>query len=207
MSSILGKIIQLTENGVPKFLRTHVNAIEGKEELVQTSGNQSIDGFKNFLQTPTVKGVNLAKEMFGVTLQGGQLSKVPVADGTTLKWGNLYAYDNERSKNNDFFTLSSDNKTLTILKQCTLKFDGKFCCQTDYAKYYAYLGMRVNGASDWRVAGIAGDLNWRNDVAWFVVRKFNVGDKVTLVTGTNYTSSSVNAWGVDQVHIQEVIRA
>lgn len=48
MSSILGKIIQLKENGVPKFLRTHVNAIEGKEELVQTSGNQSVDGFKNF---------------------------------------------------------------------------------------------------------------------------------------------------------------
>ncbi|MEW4424882.1 hypothetical protein AB1I58_08220 [Enterococcus hirae] len=56
MSSTLGKIIQLEENGVPKFLRTHVNAIEGNETLVQTSGNQSVDGFKNFLQTPTVNG-------------------------------------------------------------------------------------------------------------------------------------------------------
>ncbi|MFP7290830.1 hypothetical protein [Enterococcus hirae] len=64
MSSILGKIIQLKENGVPKFLRTHVNAIEGKEELVQTSGNQSVDGLKNFLQTPTVNDTPVALDRF-----------------------------------------------------------------------------------------------------------------------------------------------
>ncbi|MGT4665896.1 hypothetical protein ACVTYA_14040 [Enterococcus hirae] len=64
MSSILGKIIQLKENGVPKFLRTHVNAIEGKEELVQTSGNQSIDGLKDFQQTPTVNDTPVALDRF-----------------------------------------------------------------------------------------------------------------------------------------------
>lgn len=207
MSNILGKIIQLKENGVPKFLRTHVNAIEGKEELVQTSGNQSIDGFKDFQQTPTVKGVNLAKETFGITLTGGQLGGVEVKDGTILKWGTPYSYDNERSRNNDLFTISSDLKTMTILKECTLQFNGKFTCQTGDAKYYAYLEIAVNGSSKWRAAGIAGSVNWRNDVGWFMVRKFNVGDKVTLVTGTNYKSDSVNAWGVDQLHIQEVIKA
>lgn len=67
--------------------------------------------------------------------------------------------------------------------------------------------MRVNGASDWRVAGIAGPLNWRNDVGWFMARKFNAGDRVTLVTETNFTTSSVNAWGVDQVYIKEVLTA
>ncbi|MGH1757316.1 BppU family phage baseplate upper protein [Enterococcus hirae] len=178
-----------------------------KNKVVDNFSNQSIDGFKNFLQNPTVKGVNLAKETFGITLTGGQLGRVEVKDGTILKWGTPYSYDNERSRNNDLFTISSDLKTMTILKDCTLQFNGKFCCQTGDSKYYAYLEIAVNGGSKWRAAGIAGSLNWRNDVGWFMVRKFNAGDKVTLVTGTNYTSSSVNAWGVDQVHIQEVIRA
>lgn len=108
---------------------------------------------------------------------------------------------------NDLFTISEDAKSLTILKSCALQFIGKFTCQTNNASYYAYLGMRVNGASDWRVAGIGGTLNWRNDVGWFCVREFNVGDVVTLVTGTNYTTDSVNAWGVDQVYIREILTA
>ncbi|MES5415844.1 hypothetical protein ABVF54_15910, partial [Enterococcus mundtii] len=139
------------------------------------------------------------------SLIGGRLTGVPVSDGTVLNWGNPYAYDNERSKTNDLFTLSEDNKTLTILKNCALQFVGKFTCQTNDASYHAYLGMRVNGASDWRVAGIAGSLNWRNDVGWFCVRKFNAGERVTLVTETNFTTASVNNWGVDQVYIKEVL--
>lgn len=175
--------------------------------VVHSSGNESIDGFKDFRQTPTVKGVNLAKETFGITLTGGRLEKVEVKDGTILKWGKIYSYDNERSRNNDLFTISSDLKTMTILKECTLQFNGKFTCQTGDAKYYAYLEIAVNGSDKWRAAGVAGSLDWRNDVGWFMVRKFKAGDKVTLVTGTNYKSNSVNAWGVDQVHIQRVIKA
>ncbi|HGF8315852.1 TPA: hypothetical protein QFE13_002633, partial [Enterococcus faecium] len=57
------------------------------KEAVDTSSNQSIDGFKDFQQTPTIKGVNLAKETFGITLTGGQLGGVEVREGTVLKWG------------------------------------------------------------------------------------------------------------------------
>ena len=56
----MSDIVQLKENGVPKYLKTHVDAIDGKDRLVQTTGNQAIDGFKNFLQTPTIGGVNIA---------------------------------------------------------------------------------------------------------------------------------------------------
>jgi len=177
------------------------------KEAVDTSSNQSIGGFKDFKQTPTIGGVNIARETFGITLTGGQLGGVEVKDGTILKWGTPYSYDNERSRNNDLFTISSDLKTMTILKECTLQFNGKFTCQTNSSNYYAYLEIAVNGSGKWRAAGVAGSVNWRNDVGWFMVRKFNVGDKVTLVTGTNYKSDSVNAWGVDQLHIQEVIKA
>ncbi|HFX3823785.1 hypothetical protein EGW69_14025 [Enterococcus faecium] len=203
----MSDIVQLKENGVPKYLKTHVDAIDGKDKLVQTTGNQSIDGFKNFLQTPTIGGVNIAKEMFGISLSGGGLDGEKISDGTTLRWGNVHSYDNERSKTNDFFTISSDKKTLTILKDCCLRFDGNFRCQTTTGSFYAYLGMRVNGGGDKRVAGVAGTLNWRNDIGWHDARNFKTGDKVTLVLGTNYKVDSGNAWGVDFVHIQEVIRA
>lgn len=178
---------------------------KGLNDKVSLTEPQSIDGTKNFLEQPLISGERISTEKFGVSLTGGQLSGVPVSDGTVLNWGRPYAYDNERSKTNDLFTISEDTKTLTILKNCALQFVGKFTCQTNNASYYAYLGMRVNGASDWRVAGIGGDLNWRNDVGWFCVRKFNAGDRVTLVTGTNYKTDSVNAWGVDQVYIREIL--
>ncbi|ONN41103.1 BppU family phage baseplate upper protein [Enterococcus mundtii] len=177
------------------------------ENYVNTTEPQEIKGRKNFHERPLHNGNSLAQETFGITLNGGQLAGVPVSNGTVLNWGRPYAYDNNRSKNNNFFSLSEDTKTLTILKDCTLQFTGKFTCQTNNASYYAYLGMRVNGASDWRVAGIAGTLNWRNDVGWFMARKFNAGDRVTLVAETNFTTSSVNAWGVDQVYIKEVLTA
>ncbi|MFL0441610.1 BppU family phage baseplate upper protein [Enterococcus pernyi] len=176
-------------------------------DKVSLTEPQAIEGTKDFLEQPYIEGERISTETFGISLIGGRLTGVPVSDGTVLNWGSPYAYDNERSKTNDLFTLSEDNKTLTILKNCALQFVGKFTCQTNDASYYAYLGMRVNGASDWRVAGIAGSLNWRNDVGWFCVRKFNAGERVTLVTETNFTTASVNNWGVDQVYIKEVLAA
>ncbi|MGM0256143.1 hypothetical protein IGK67_000821 [Enterococcus sp. AZ093] len=178
---------------------------KGLNDKVSLTEPQAIEGTKDFLEQPYIEGERISTEKFGISLTGGQLSGVSVSDGTVLNWGRPYAYDNERSKTNDLFTISEDTKTLTILRNCALQFVGKFTCQTNNASYYAYLGMRVNGASDWRVAGIGGDLNWRNDVGWFCVRKFNAGDRVTLVTGTNYKTDSVNAWGVDQVYIREIL--
>ncbi|EMF0063491.1 hypothetical protein PGC07_002676, partial [Enterococcus hirae] len=60
----MSDIVQLKENGVPKYLKTHFRAIDGAEALVQTSGNQSVDGFKNFLQTPTVNDVPVILDRF-----------------------------------------------------------------------------------------------------------------------------------------------
>lgn len=60
----MSDIVQLKENGVPKYLKTHFRAIDGAEALVQISGNQSVDGFKNFLQTPTVNDVPVILDRF-----------------------------------------------------------------------------------------------------------------------------------------------
>lgn len=175
------------------------------EDTVSLTKPQSILGSKNFLDQPYINNNRIATEHFGVMLTGGMLQGVPVAEGTTLKWGNVHSVDNERSKINDLFTISSDNKTLTILRDCSLQISGKFTCQTDNGSYYAYLDFLVNGGSKARAAGIAGNLNWRNDVGFIFARKHKAGDVLTIMTGTNYTSSSVNAWGVDQLYIKELV--
>ncbi|HAR1789413.1 TPA: hypothetical protein IZ499_002072 [Enterococcus faecium] len=50
----MADIVQLKEDGVPKYLKTHVEAIDGKEALVQTEGDQAIAGHKNFSGSVTI---------------------------------------------------------------------------------------------------------------------------------------------------------
>ncbi|PTO42296.1 BppU family phage baseplate upper protein [Enterococcus mundtii] len=180
---------------------------KGLNDKVSLTEPQAIEGTKNFLDQPLYNGDALAKETFGATYDGGQISGVTLTDPYVLPWGNVRAYDNERSKYNDIFTTAPDRRSITILKDCTLQFIGKFTCQTGNGSFYAYLGMKVNGGADWRMAGMAGTLNWRNDVGFFMVRGFKAGDVVTLSTSTNYTTSPVPAWGVDHMYIKEVISA
>ncbi|WP_165005928.1 MULTISPECIES: hypothetical protein [unclassified Enterococcus] len=149
----------------------------------------------------------LADDTFGISLSGGGLDKEAIMDGLTLRWGDIFSVDNERSRMNELFVISEDKKTLTILSDCLLRFDGRFRCQTTNGSFYAYLGMRVNGGGDVRVAGIAGNINWRNDISWHEIREFKANDKVTLVLGTNYKVTAGDAWGVDFVHISEVLKA
>lgn len=176
-------------------------------EKVSLTEPQSIAGTKNFLEQPLISGERISTEKFGISLTGGLLVGVPIAEWTALNWGSIFAYDNERSKTNDVFTISQDTKTLTILKNCTLQLAGNFTCQTDNSNFYAYLIILVNGANRYRLAGVAGGLNWRNDIGWIATRQFKAGDVLTLVTSTNVKSESISAWGVDQVYIREVITA
>ncbi|WP_238046412.1 BppU family phage baseplate upper protein [Enterococcus mundtii] len=180
---------------------------KGLNDKVSLTKPQSIEGTKVFLDQPYIEGERISTEKFGISLTGGLLAGVPIAEWTALNWGSIFAYDNERSKTNDVFTISQDTKTLTILKNCTLQLAGTFTCQTDNSNFYAYLIILVNGANRYRLAGVAGGLNWRNDIGWIATRQFKAGDVLTLVTSTNVKSESISAWGVDQVYIREVITA
>lgn len=176
-------------------------------DKVSLTEPQSIEGTKVFRDQPYIEDERISTEKFGISLTGGLLAGVPIAEWTALNWGSIFAYDNERSKTNDVFTISQDTKTLTILKNCTLQLAGTFTCQTDNSNFYAYLIILVNGANRYRLAGVAGGLNWRNDIGWIATRQFKAGDVLTLVTSTNVKSESISAWGVDQVYIREVITA
>lgn len=49
-------IVQLKEDGVPKYLKTHVNAIDGADGyFVKVSGDESITGNKNYTGSLSVK--------------------------------------------------------------------------------------------------------------------------------------------------------
>lgn len=51
----MADIVQLQENGVKKYLKTHVNAVDGIEEkYVDKTSNETIDGIKTFVKTPLV---------------------------------------------------------------------------------------------------------------------------------------------------------
>ncbi|EOL41615.1 hypothetical protein RV11_GL002863 [Enterococcus phoeniculicola] len=51
----MADIVQLQENGVKKYLKTHVNAVDGIEEkYVDKTSNETIDGIKTFVKTPLI---------------------------------------------------------------------------------------------------------------------------------------------------------
>lgn len=73
----MADIVQLRENGVAKYLKTHVEAIDGRESLVQTEGNQSIAGNKNFTgsvtinNTPVLTTADNAHQTVNLTITNG----------------------------------------------------------------------------------------------------------------------------------------
>lgn len=54
----MADVIHLTDNGIPQYLATHVDAVEGLDEslgeYVNTSDDQTVDGKKRFEKIPTV---------------------------------------------------------------------------------------------------------------------------------------------------------
>lgn len=62
----MADIVQLKEDGIPKYLKTHVDAIDGIDgKLVKATGNETILGTKDFQDGVQSKGKN-------VLIQNGQ---------------------------------------------------------------------------------------------------------------------------------------
>lgn len=56
----MSDIVQLKEDGVPKYLKTHVNGIDGIDgSLVKATGNETVLGVKNFQDGLQSKGNNV----------------------------------------------------------------------------------------------------------------------------------------------------
>lgn len=181
-----------TKQHVDKRIATKAEAEAGTSETAIMSP----------LRTKEIVDTN---QPFGVSISGGLMEGVNRVDGTTLTIGTIISYDNTHSKTNDLFNISSDQKTMTILRDCTLFFTGMFVSQTSSGSYYSVMRQFINGVNDLRLCGIAGTVNWRNDCGFSATRSFLQGDKITFVLGTNYTNASAEAFGISQLHIQEVL--
>lgn len=207
-------ITQEFDDGVSKYIRQKGSGgwspwkkVAFTNEIVNITDNQNIGGVKNFTSIPTINSIPVAQETLGFTCSDGGYDGVDRADGTTLRWGRIVGYDNQYTKDHfsEFFELSEDQKTLTVKQNLRLQFHGNFSSQTANGNYYSYLGIRQNGGSDKRVAGIAGTVNWRNDVGWHTVMDVKADTKLTAVLGTNYAVANANHFGVDFCHISTVL--
>lgn len=100
----MADIVQLKEDGVAKYLKTHVNAIDGADGyFVKVSGDESISGNKNFVGSLSVKtkrvltiddlsttdalwaGISFLSDQHTITPSKGLRS---CEHGWVLKWNN-----------------------------------------------------------------------------------------------------------------------
>ena len=102
----MSDIVQLKENGVPKYLKTHVDAIDGVEgKLVRATGNETILGIKNFKDGLQIGGISAVTDKFA--------SKSVTTTNTTdfmsgskvifYRWGRLVVAQIEISNKNANF--------------------------------------------------------------------------------------------------------
>lgn len=66
----MADIVQLKEDGVPKYLKTHANAIDGVDgKLVKAIGNETVLGIKDFQDGVKSKGNNVLTHKGVVTIK------------------------------------------------------------------------------------------------------------------------------------------
>ncbi|MGX7173098.1 hypothetical protein [Enterococcus ratti] len=215
----MSDIVQLKENGVPKYLKTHFRAIDGAEALVQTSGNQSIDGFKNFLQTPTVKGKEIAivnelpyEVWLGV---GDELTNLQ--NGNRVRFGPelmTIAKKNGGTMRPSPLNWNQNRWQATITRDCKLFFDGQCRLQAGddsgrYAYLVAYRGLNERekqigffGGRGSTTGG--GVMNYKQSVPLSGVVTFKAGDyfalSIEMESGKKMAYTQIN-----HMHIMEII--
>ncbi|MGX2944229.1 hypothetical protein [Enterococcus alishanensis] len=144
-------------------------------------------------------------ENFGIAYGGGLVRNKKVSKGELLSFGTgIKGWDNERSLNNDVFSLSSDGKKITLKRNAMLQMDGMFSnSMVRRDGTYCYLNIKVNGKFLARLAGLSGDIGWENDISFTNRFTFQKGDVIELEADTNYPDVFYN-YGVDFIRIQEL---
>lgn len=86
-------IKQLKENGVPQYLKTHVKAIDGiSGALVQSTGNETVLGTKNFKDGLQLNGLDVQAGMKIRTITTADIldtSQISELSGAFIRIGNI----------------------------------------------------------------------------------------------------------------------
>ncbi|MDT2635716.1 hypothetical protein P7D52_08125 [Enterococcus dongliensis] len=128
----MADIVQLKEDGVAKYLKTHADAIDGIDgKLVKASGNETILGTKNFQDGIQVGGVPV-----GVTNEACWCEDFTV---NNLAAG-IVNPDIQRFSTSNEDVFSSSGKVITIKKS---------------GVYMIVLGVNYTGLSGWVTYGLS----------------------------------------------------
>lgn len=153
------------------------------EKMVSLSGDQEIDGTKNFNKLPSVNGISVATvdvlPLMAVYSEGETLSEV--ANGTIIPWGKLVATDLYHSSTDLPFTFNDERTILTASRDCVLLFEGSIKIHGDDSIKYAYTKLRKNGSdTNFTNVGSSANLNYMTACAGQYIHTLSKGDEVDL---------------------------
>ncbi|MCV2499000.1 hypothetical protein [Melissococcus plutonius] len=210
----MADIVQLKENGVSKYLKTHVNAVDGiNGELVSTQGDAKISGIKNFTDELQSKGKPVLTN-FKVLFDEGQSLKDALHLARVV-FGPIIGYSQANQEKNIPFTFNAGRYEGTIIRDCKLHFN--FNCKvhgggtddqhTDYAYFNLDTGKETATTSG-RMIGAVGapadkKIALQNMIPLQGIASFKKGDKFSI-TLSSREGKKLFALQLMQGYIEEV---
>lgn len=194
------------------------------DKMVNTTDPQSIDGTKNFLQVPTVKGNNVLFDekllpYEGWYTNGEVLTNLP--DKAKLRVGPVVATIGKqynRSMKDDPLQWNSSRFEATVLRDCTVLIEGFARMQygSRTSGYYGYLVYYRDSAQTQEIgyvggtggsvsnAGGTGDkLQWKQGTPFSRIIELHQGDVFNITFSTS-SGAKVDFAEVQTLHVMEI---
>lgn len=194
------------------------------DKMVNTTDPQSIDGTKNFLQVPTVKGNNVLFDekllpYEGWYTNGEVLTNLP--DKAKLRVGPVVATIGKqynRSMKDDPLQWNSSRFEATVLRDCTVLIEGFARMQygSGTSGYYGYLVYYRDSAQTQEIgyvggtggsvpnAGGTGDkLQWKQGTPFSRIIELHQGDVFNITFSTS-SGAKVDFAEVQTLHVMEI---
>lgn len=194
------------------------NKLSNDSTVVHVSGNERIDGFKDFQKTPTVKGkeVVVANELPYEVWLGSGAEQTDVRNGARLKFGPelmTVSRKNGLPMRSNPLNWNQDRWQATVTRDCKLFFDGQCRLQPNSSTgQYAYLvAYRGAGEGESQIGFFGGrgssgnnNIGYKQSIPLSGVVTFKAGDHFALSleiqNGNKMAFTQIN-----HMHIMEII--
>ena len=194
------------------------------DKMVNTTDPQSIDGTKNFLQVPTVKGNNVLFDEKPLPYEGWytwgeELKSLP--NKSKLRVGPVVATigkQHNRSMNTDPLQWNGSRYEATVLRDCTVLIEGfaKMQYGSGSSGQYGYLvyyrdSAQTNsigyvggtGGSVPNVGGTSDKLQWKQGTQFSRIMELHKGEVFNITFETN-DGANVDYAQIQTLHVMEI---